>query len=73
MADSAVCAWCGKEAVTEVVVRPGRSQRKTAPVCEAHAEDFERRGMTTVRVEASNKIMSEVKRNEWLRRYRWMQ
>jgi hypothetical protein len=67
------CTWCGEPSVTEVVIRPGHRLKKTAPVCERHAADFESRGVMTVRVEVSNRLMSEEKRNEWVRKHRWMQ
>jgi hypothetical protein len=69
---SGVCAWCGREAVTEVVTRPGRSLRKTAPVCESHAEAFERRGMATVRLEVESKLQAERKRIQWAQAHRWL-
>jgi hypothetical protein len=73
MADEAIsaCAWCGEVAVTEVVTRPGRNLRKTAPVCERHAEDFELRGMMTVRVEADQKLEAERKRSQWAKTHRY--
>ena len=64
------CAWCGGPSVTEVVTRPGRKRRKTAPVCEKHAADFERRGIATVRSEVEAKLAAELKRSQWRRRQR---
>lgn len=62
------CAWCGEPAVTDVIVVPGRVKRKTAPVCEAHATEFEERGQMTVRVEVDQKMRRARKKSEWVRR-----
>ena len=60
------CGWCGEPAVTEVITRPGRSKKQTAPVCEAHARDFEERGIKTTRLELDEKLERERKRSAWL-------
>ena len=67
----AVCGWCGDPAVTEVVTRPGRSKKQTAPVCEAHAKDFEARGIKTTRVEFEEKRERDRKRSAWLSNRAW--
>jgi hypothetical protein len=59
------CGWCQEPAVTEVIVRPGRSKRKTTPVCETHAKDFEQRGIKTTRVELDEKLERDRKRGTW--------
>lgn len=60
-----VCGWCPEPAVTEVITVPGRKNRKTTPVCEAHAQDFEKRGVLTVRVELDQKLERSRKRSQW--------
>lgn len=59
------CAWCGEPAVTLVVVVSGRKNRKTKPVCEAHATGFESRGVKTTRVELAEKQERDRKRSQW--------
>lgn len=60
-----LCAWCSEPAVTRVITVPGRKNRKTSPVCDSHAVDFERRGVTTTRMEADGKMDRERKRINW--------
>lgn len=55
------CGWCIDPAVTHVITVAGRKNRKTAPVCEAHAEDFERRGMMTLRIEQENEAQKHIR------------
>jgi hypothetical protein len=57
--------------VTEVIVVPGRKRKKTAPVCEQHAEKFERRGQMTTRLEVDRKLEAERKRSQWKARRPW--
>lgn len=59
------CGWCDQPASTEVITAPGRKKRKTAPVCEEHAADFERRGIPTVRSELDERLERERKRGQW--------
>ena len=66
-----ICAWCENEAVTEVIRVPGRKNRKTSPVCEHHAEDFERRGVMTVRQEVEQKLQADIKRSQKRNVSRW--
>lgn len=62
------CGWCNEPAVTEVIVVPGRKKRKTAPVCEAHAQEFEERGVLTTRVEIDQKLRAAARKSDWVRR-----
>lgn len=59
------CGWCGEPGVTEVVVVAGRKNRKTAPVCEQHAERFEREGQMTTRLEIQQKDQRQERSREW--------
>lgn len=65
------CAWCGKEAVTNVVTRRGRKLRKTAPVCEEHAQDFEQREIATTRSEVDSKLEAQRKQAQRKARQAW--
>lgn len=58
---TATCAWCGDPAVTDVITQTGKKHRKTAPVCEDHAQDFESRGMTTVRQEQEKRAQGHIR------------
>jgi hypothetical protein len=51
--DPPPCGWCGAPAVTDVITVPGRAggKRRTAPVCESHAQKFEFEGQSTTRAE----------------------
>lgn len=69
--DLGPCAWCGEPAVTRVIVVPGRKNRKTTPVCEAHAADFEARGVATTRSKQAEKQERERKRSQWKVRRVW--
>lgn len=62
------CAWCGDVAVTEVVVVPGRKNKRYQPVCEEHAADFERRGQMTRRIEQDQLSKREADRAAYLKR-----
>lgn len=64
----ATCGWCSEPAVTEVITRPGRTHRKTAPVCERHAKEFEDRDVLTARVEFDRKMRAAAAKSEWVRR-----
>lgn len=67
------CAWCGEPSVTEVVTVSGRKNRRTSPVCESHAKDFEERGHKTTRVEADDRMERERKRAAWMKQQQpWM-
>lgn len=67
MSDSPVrCGWCQEPSVTEVITRPGRKNRMTAPVCEHHAKDFETRGIQTMRSELDEKLERERQRKSWV-------
>jgi hypothetical protein len=70
-AGAALCAWCDKASVTEVIRTPGRSNRRTAPVCEKHAKEFEARGIDTVRSEVEKKLEADVKRSQKKNVRRW--
>lgn len=54
------CGWCDEPAVTNVVTVKGKKNRKTAPVCEEHAERFERAGQMTDRLEALEKSQKSI-------------
>jgi hypothetical protein len=51
--DAPPCGWCGMPATTEVITVAGKAggKRRTAPVCEAHAQRFEFEGQSTTRTE----------------------
>lgn len=63
--DLGMCAWCDQPAVTHVITRKGRKNRKVAPVCELHAADFESRGQLTVRVEVDQKLQRDLQKSQW--------
>lgn len=56
------CAWCGKPAVDQVIVRPGRKLRKTALVCKRHRKQFVAQGADTIEHELHRKMESARKR-----------
>jgi hypothetical protein len=62
------CAWCGEPAITEVLVVRGRKNRRTKPVCLAHAVQFETQGQITTRIETDQLAKREAKRAEFMRR-----
>lgn len=61
------CGWCDEPAVTDLIIVRGRKNRRTAPVCEAHAVSFERAGQMTVRLEVEQKAEKDLARKQWLK------
>lgn len=65
MAEGDPCSWCGGEYATDVVVVPGRKNRKIEPVCEKHAQQFEKHGGKTTRIEDAERQERERKKRTW--------
>lgn len=59
------CGWCSAPAVTDVITRPGKKHRMTAPVCEQHATRFENEGQMTLRLEFDLKQQSSERSRQW--------
>lgn len=65
------CTWCDKPAVEQLIVTPGRKNRKLAPVCREHMEKYERQGLETVGTETERKAQAALKRAAWRRNQNW--
>lgn len=66
-----LCGWCGEPAVDQVIVVPGRKNRKLAPVCAAHQKKFLKAGQRTLESEVDRKLEAERKRKTWKGRQQW--
>jgi hypothetical protein len=64
------CGWCADPAVTEVIFVKGTKNRRTAPVCEDHAQDFEQRGLLTLRLEQEREALKYIRNTEQLEELR---
>lgn len=65
------CTWCERPATEQLIVEPGRKHRKIAPVCDAHAREYEQRGLETVGTETERKAQAALKRAAWKRNQQW--
>lgn len=63
------CRWCGEPAATSVIETPGRKKRREVPVCESHAQQFEKQGIKTVRMEVDEMMERERKRGTWFKQH----
>lgn len=65
------CYWCEAPATEQLIVVPGRKNRKVVPVCDAHAQHYERQGRETVSTETERKAQAALKRAAWRRNQGW--